>query len=56
MYPRIGYSARECDDMYSFAAPHIFLFNPWRVLNPFRSKYSDKQKQEIFEYYWGQRK
>ena len=42
--------------MYSFAAPHIFLFNPWRVLNPFRSKYSDKQKQEIFEYYWDQRK
>ncbi len=50
-----GYSAQECDDIYSFAAPHIFLFNPWRVINPFRSKYSDKQKQEIFQYYWGQR-
>jgi len=51
-----GYSAKECDEIYSFAAPHIFLFNPWRAINPFRSKYSDKSKQEIFEYYFGNRK
>ena len=31
-----GYSAQDCDDIYSFALPHIFAFNPWRTLNPFR--------------------
>jgi predicted acylesterase/phospholipase RssA len=50
-----GYSANECDDIYTFASPHIFNFNPWRAINPFKSKYSDKQKQEIFQYYWGER-
>ena len=50
-----GYSAKECEDIYSFAAPHIFPHNPWRVINPFRSKYSDKAKQEILQHYYGDR-
>jgi patatin-like phospholipase/acyl hydrolase len=50
-----GYSANECDDIYSFAAPHIFGHNPWRAVNPFRAKYSDKAKQELMEYYYGGR-
>ena len=37
-----GYSSAECDEIYRFAAPHIFGFNPWRSLNPFRARYSDK--------------
>ena len=44
-----GYSPRECDDIYGFAATHIFGHNPWRVINPWRSKYSDKAKQELFQ-------
>jgi patatin-like phospholipase/acyl hydrolase len=50
-----GYSTEECDEIYSFAAPHIFAYNPIRVLNPFRSKYSDRNKQEIMQYYFGER-
>lgn len=43
-----GYSPKECDDIYGFAATHIFGHNPWRVINPWRSKYSDKAKEELF--------
>ena len=50
-----GYTADECDAIYSFAAPHIFGHNPWRAINPFRAKYSDKAKQELMEYYYGGR-
>lgn len=50
-----GYSPDECHEIYTFAAPHIFAHNPWRVLNPWRSKYSDKAKQEIMQYYFGNR-
>jgi patatin-like phospholipase/acyl hydrolase len=51
-----GYSAEECDEIYSFGAPHIFAPNPWRFINPWKAKYSDKAKQEIFQYYLGERK
>lgn len=50
-----GYTADECDAIYSFAAPHIFGHNPWRAINPFRAKYSDKAKQELMEHYYGGR-
>jgi patatin-like phospholipase/acyl hydrolase len=50
-----GYSADECDDIYSYAAPHIFGHNPWRAINPFKAKYSDKAKQELMQYYYGGR-
>ena len=50
-----GYSADECDDIYSFSAPHIFGHNPWRAINPFRAKYSDKAKQELMQHYYGGR-
>lgn len=50
-----GYTPDECDDIYTFAAPHIFGHNPWRRVNPFRAKYSDKAKQEIMQYYYGGR-
>ena len=50
-----GYSPEECDEIYGFSAPHIFGHNPSRAINPFRSKYSDKAKQEIMQYYYGGR-
>jgi predicted acylesterase/phospholipase RssA len=50
-----GYSAAECHEMYTFAAPHIFAHNPWRVINPTRARYSDKAKQELMQHYFGQR-
>jgi patatin-like phospholipase/acyl hydrolase len=50
-----GYSAQQCHEIYSFAAPHIFGYNPWRILNPTKSKYSDKAKQELFQHYFGER-
>jgi hypothetical protein len=50
-----GYTAKECDEIYSFAAPHIFGHNPWRSINPFRSKYSDKAKQELMQHFYGDR-
>jgi len=51
-----GYTPKECNEIYSFAAPHIFAHNPWRAINPFRAKYSDLAKQELFQYYFGERK
>jgi patatin-like phospholipase/acyl hydrolase len=51
-----GYTPDECDDIYSFAAPHIFAHNPWRVINPKRAKYSDKAKQELMQHYFGDRR
>lgn len=50
-----GYSAKECHEIYSYAAPHIFAHNPWRVINPSRARYSDKAKQELMQHYFGQR-
>ncbi len=50
-----GYSPKECDDVYSFSAKHIFGHNPWRVVNPFRAKYSDRAKQELMMHYFGER-
>jgi len=50
-----GYSPAECDDIYMFAAPHIFGNQPWRLINPWRSKYSDKNKEDIFKHYFGDR-
>ena len=50
-----GYTADECDEIYAFGAPHIFAHNPWRFINPWQAKYSDKTKQEIFQYYLGDR-
>jgi uncharacterized protein len=51
-----GYSPKECLDIYGFAAPHIFGYNPWRVINPTRAKYSDKAKQELMMHYFGETK
>jgi len=51
-----GYSPDECDKIFDFAMPHIFAHNPWRIVNPFRSKYSDRAKQEILQHYLGERK
>lgn len=50
-----GYTPKECDEVYGFAAKHIFGHNPWRVINPFRAKYSDKAKQELMMHYFGER-
>lgn len=50
-----GYTPAQCDEVYEFAMPHIFTHNPWRMINPFRAKYSDKYKQEIMQYYFGNR-
>jgi len=51
-----GYHPDEVDKIFEFAMPHIFTFNPWRVINPWRSKYSDKPKQELMKYFFGDRK
>ncbi len=51
-----GYSPDECDDIFAFGSPHIFAFDPWRAINPFRAKYSDKNKLEIMRYYLGERR
>lgn len=50
-----GYSPKECSDLYKFAIPHIFGFDPWRRLNPFVSKFDDKAKEEICKAYLGDR-
>jgi patatin-like phospholipase/acyl hydrolase len=50
-----GYEPEECHNLYTWAIPHIFGHNPWRLINPFRSKYSDKAKQELMQYYFGER-
>lgn len=31
-----GYSVKECRELYMWATPHIFRYDPWRVINPFR--------------------
>lgn len=51
-----GYTPKECDKIYSFCIPHIFPLNPWRILNPWKAKYSDKAKQELFEHFFDGRK
>lgn len=50
-----GYKPKEVQDIYSYCAPHIFGHNPWRVINPWRAKYSDKNKEEIMKHYFGDR-
>ena len=50
-----GYSPVESKDLFVWAANHIFRHSPWRKINPFRSKYSDKFKEEIFREYFGDR-
>lgn len=51
-----GYNPDQCDKIFDFAMPHIFGHNPWRILNPWRAKYSDKSKQELMKFYFGDRK
>jgi len=50
-----GYSPKETKDLFNWAAPYIFKHSTLRKLNPFRSKYSDKAKQEIFQEFFGDR-
>lgn len=50
-----GYTPAECLSIYRYSAPYIFSHNPWRLINPTRAKYSDKSKQEIMQYYLGDR-
>ena len=35
--------------------PHIFGHDPLRIINPFKSKYCDKAKEEILKLYFGDR-
>jgi len=51
-----GYSPNKLDEIFEFSLEHIFTPNPWRVLNPWRAKYSDKSKQELFQHFFGERK
>ena len=50
-----GYSPKECSELFNFASPHIFGYDPWRKINPFRSKYGDKAKEELMKHYFGDR-
>lgn len=51
-----GYTPDQCEKIFDFSMPHIFSHNPWRVINPFRAKYSDKSKEELLRYFLGERK
>ena len=35
--------------------PHIFGHDPLRIINPFKSKYCDKAKEDILKLYFGDR-
>ena len=48
-----GYDPEEVEEIFRFAMPHIFRHDPYRKLNPFNSKYSDKSKEELMKYYFG---
>ena len=48
-----GYEPEEVDHIFRFAMPHIFYHDPYRKFNPFNSKYSDKPKQELMQYFFG---
>ena len=48
-----GYDAEECEEIFRFAMPHIFRHDPYRKMNPFNSKYSDRSKEELMRYYFG---
>ena len=39
-----GYTPQECEDLYSFAAPHIFTHNPYRFINPTKARYSGTKR------------
>lgn len=47
------YSLDESKDIYQYAMPYIFQKETYRRWNPFVSKYSDKNKEEIMKYYFG---
>ena len=49
----MGYHPEEVDHIFRFAMPHIFYHDPYRKLNPFTSKYSDKPKEELMKYFFG---
>ena len=38
-----------------WAAPHIFSHDPYRSINPFKARYCDIEKEEIFKHYFGDR-
>ena len=39
-----GYDPEECEEIFRFAMPHIFRHDPYRKMNPFNSKYSDRSR------------
>lgn len=48
-----GYDPEECEEIFRFAMPHIFRHDPYRKMNPFNSKYSDRSKEELMKYFFG---
>lgn len=50
-----GYSPKQSEELFSWAGSYIFKPNPWRALNPFKAKYCDRDKEEIFREYFGER-
>lgn len=49
----MGYDPEEADHIFRFCMPHIFHHDPYRKLNPFTSKYSDKPKEELMKHFFG---
>lgn len=47
-----GYSIHETEEIFDFAIPYIFYKNPYRIFNPYRSRYSDKDKEALFKYFF----
>ena len=50
-----GHTPKECQELLRWGAPHIFGYFPWRVINPFKSKYSHDAKEQIMQEYFGDR-
>lgn len=50
-----GHTPKHCQELLKWGSPHIFGFSPWRVVNPFKAKYSDQAKEEIMQHYFGER-
>lgn len=50
-----GHSPKHCQDLLRWGSPHIFGYFPWRMVNPFKAKYSHDAKEQIMQEYFGER-
>jgi predicted acylesterase/phospholipase RssA len=50
-----GHTPSQCQELLRWGAPHIFGYFPWRIINPFKAKYSHEAKEQIMQEYFGDR-